>query len=192
MNKILFLSLLAATIISCTKKDVYDPIPQPDMHYVDLHNAEIGSGNFKSVDINADGTTDFSFGTLLVGDPLLKRDRLQFYAYSFINTNLAVNDAEETPALSRDEKVTTVMPGYTWYQISAIVLAEKITPLNGAVYWDGKWKTAAHKYLPVQVEKNSQLFNGWIELSFDTVTQKLTLHRAGISRKPGVDVIAGR
>jgi hypothetical protein len=57
--------------------------------------------------------------------------------------------------------------------------------------WEGNWKTATKKYLPIQVRKNNLRFNGWIELTVDTLHEKIILHRAAISKAGEKEIIAG-
>jgi len=45
--------------------------------------------------------------------------------------------------------------------------------------------------LPIQIERNGRLYNGWIELSFSTANEKLILHKAAISVEEGRTVRAG-
>jgi hypothetical protein len=108
-----------------------------------------------------------------------------------VKTNLLVDGEEQTPVKNRNEKIGSVHEGYNWFEISAIVLAEKITPVLGDVNWQGPWKNVVHKYLPVQLDKNGKLYNGWIEVSFDTTKEKLVLHRCGISKEADKSVLAG-
>ena len=61
----------------------------------------------------------------------------------------------------------------------------------GREYWEGKWKTRSHKYLPLQIQKNGKRYNGWVELSCDTGSQKTILHKAAISKKEESAVRAG-
>ena len=131
------------------------------------------------------------FNTLLLGDAIGQRDRLQFYANSSIDAFQPVNEQEETPILSKDAPISLHFPGFTWYDITAIVLAEKVMLVSGETYWDGLWKNASHKYLPVQVKKNGQSFLGWVEMSFDKTAEKLILHKAAISTVAGREIKAG-
>jgi hypothetical protein len=193
MNKLLLLAFTLFLFSSCEKNPVCEEPENPyaRMHYTDLQNFEVKYGTYKRVDVDGDGTTDYSFETLLVGDALGQRDRLQFYANSKIETYQPVNESEQVPQLSAGEMVRMQYPGYTWYEITAIVLAEKITPVTGQPYWDGQWKTASHKYLPIMIRKNGQRFYGWVELSFDTAAEKMILHRAAISIEAEREVKAG-
>jgi len=195
MRKILFILSIAVIIVACTKEPVR-PKPEPpstyhpEMIYSDLKNAEVYYGKPQFVDVDQDGSKDFSFGVLLVGDPILQRDRLQFYTYSGIKRNLLNNDVDESPMLNKRDSISKNHPGYTWWEISNIVLTEKITDYNGS-YWQGLWKNADHKYLPIQIEKDRKLYHGWIELSFDSAEEKLILHRSAISKEEDKLVLAG-
>jgi hypothetical protein len=160
------------------------------MKYTNLQEATVDHLHPRSVDIDKDGINDFSFGVLLVGDPVLERDRLQFLAHSKPNTNLLNNNEDQSPVLNRLDIISKTHSGYEWFEISAIVLAEKITTMAES-FWEGLWKNATHKYLPVQVKKNNKFYNGWIELSFDANTEQLILHRAAISTEENRDAKAG-
>ena len=191
MKHILSLAMLTLSLTSCYRDSTGYLEQQLNMRYTELKDAEMGPGVTKRVDLDGDGTTDFSFNTLLVGDPVLMRDRLQFYVNSKIKTNLLNDNNDESPVFNKGEQIKLTHAGYTWYEISAIVLTEKITPLSSPVFWQGLWKNAHHKYLPVQIEKTGGIYIGWIELSFNQVTQKLILHRAAISTLPNTPVKAG-
>lgn len=195
MRKIILILSAAFTMVACTKEPVR-PKPEPpsssypEMIYSDLKNIEVYYGKSQFVDVDHDGSKDFSFGVLLVGDPILQRDRMQFYTYSSVKRNLLNNDVDESPMLSKSDSISKNHPGYTWWEISAIVLAEKITDYNGS-YWQGLWKNADHKYLPIQIEKDKKLYHGWIELSFNPAEEKLILHRSAISKEEDKPVLAG-
>lgn len=184
-------------LFSFCKKD-YDntPLPgqpaHPVMQYTNLQHVEVVDMNRKYIDIDADGKSDFFFEVLPVADPLLQRGRLQFYVYSRIHSSLLNADPDLTPALQADDSIQASVPGYDWWEISAPVLAEEITPNNGASYWTGNWKNAAEKYLPVRLRKDSKHYFGWIKMTLDTATRKLILHKAGLSTEADKAVKAGR
>ncbi len=188
----LFVFVLAASLLSACTKDPLEPGPSPlpVMRYNDLQNAEVRFSQAKSVDIDNDGKADFYFGVTLVGDPLLKRDRWQYIAHSKVGTHLLNDEHDQSPMLHKGDWVYASQPGYQWFEISAIVLAEKIVTMT-ETYWEGLWKNAAHKYLPVQLQKDQKTYNGWIELSFDAGSEKLILHRSAISTEANKAVKAG-
>lgn len=192
MNKLLTLTLAVLLLSSCDKEVCEEPgLLHPRMQYTDLQNFEVKYGTTKRVDVDGNGTTDYYFETLLVGDALGQRDRLQFYADSRIDTYLPVNESEQVPQLSTGDMVKAQYNTYTWYEISAIVLAEKITPVTGQPYWEGPWKNVSHKFLPIMIRKDGQRYYGWIELSFDTAAEKMILHRAAIASEADKEVKAG-
>jgi hypothetical protein len=193
MKNYLVLSLLVIVLASCDKETCIeqptDPV-HPAMIYKDLSDAVVKYGMGQAIDVDNDGSIDFRFRVELVGDPILQRDRMQFQATSTIKRNL-LNDADDqSPMLQKNELIKPVFPGYTWYEISSILLVEKITTLT-TTYWQGRWKEAAHHYLPIQVEKSGHLYQGWIEISFDQQNERLLIHRSAICKVEDVEVKAG-
>lgn len=191
LQKWIWLLLLTAAFSSCRKNNSIVPESNAVMQYLNLQNTKLLFEQSMIIDINKDGTADFLFATLLVGDPVLKRDRKQFYAYSLKAAYLLNDNEDQSPVFNKGEAIADVVNGFQWYEVSAIVLAEKIVPLTGAPFWTGSWKATDHKYLPVQVKKNEKLYNGWIELSFDSTAENLILHKAAICTVPGKPIKAG-
>lgn len=194
MRKIFIIATISILAVACKKENTKPTIPSvpshPLMSYKNLGDKEVKYGQSQYVDIDNDGSIDFKFSVLLVGDPVLQRDRVQFYANSGIKRNLLNNQVDESPILNKGDSVGKVHNGYTWWEISSIVLAEKIVEYSGS-HWEGLWKNADHNYLPVQIEKNSKLYHGWVELSFNTAEEKLILHKAAISTEEERSVMAG-
>lgn len=195
MTKYLLLATVTLMLVACGKEKPLEPVvPPPSSHplmaYKDLQNKEVKYGKYQYIDVDNDGSGDILFDVLLLGDPVLQRDRVQFYANSRVKRNLLNNSVDESPMLNKGDTISKKHPGYDWWEISAIVLAEKIITDNGTS-WQGLWKNADHKYLPIQFEKNSKLYHGWIELSFNTAEEKLILHKAAISTEEEKSVQAG-
>lgn len=200
MRKILFMKrfivpLVACIILASCKKDkVHIPPPpeHPQMTYTDFQNFEIGQGTSKQFDIDGNGSIDFMFGTILIGDPILIRDRLQFLGLSAVSAYVLADPFNNSLVLNGGATIASAAPaGFGWFEVQDILLAEKITPMNGPVFWEGNWKDASHKYLPLQVRKDGQVYNGWIELSMNKATEKLILHKAAVSKEAGKNVKAG-
>ena len=192
MKKLLIIGIASVLLVACSKKPPINPpgITHPQMVYKNLADKEVKYGQIQYVDVDNDGSNDFRFDVLLVGDPILQRDRVQFYANSGIKRNLLNNQVDESPVLSKGDSVKKFHNGYTWWEISSIVLVEKIIENTGS-HWEGLWKNANHVYLPIQIEKNNKLYHGWIELSFDTTGEKLILHKAAVSTEEDRSVQAG-
>ncbi len=195
MKKIVHV-VLAAIVLAACKKTKPDPLPlspepHPVMQYTDLQNTSVPFGQIKRLDLNNDGVDDFLVSTLLVGDPVLQRDRRQYYISSSTETRFLQNGANQSPILNKNDQIMSQHPGYTWLEVTSVLLAEKIIPMAGNPFWQGDWKQANHHYLPVQVKKNGNFFHGWIELSFDTVQETIILHRAALCTEAGKAIKAG-
>lgn len=196
MKNLFLFSLVILVLAGCKKENTehnvppVSSLPHPVMIYKSFEGTQVSYRRPVFLDIDNDGIKDFSFGVILVGDPILQRDRLQFYANSGQKRNLLNDEMDQSPVLNLMDPISKTYTGYTWYQLSAILLAEKIITFNGN-YWDGQWKNASHKFLPVQEEKNGKLYQGWIEISFDTMNEVLIIHKSGISTEEGREVKAG-
>lgn len=182
--------LITLAAVACIKQASED-VPHPNMQYTYLQNLELKENEYYHLDIDANGTPDFTFYTQLVGDPVLKQDRRQFLAGSKVETSLLNNENDESPRLNKGDKITVNHKNYNWYELSSLVLAEKVTPEEGSIFWQGQWKDARHNYLPVQLAKGGKVFLGWVEISFNQQEQKLVLHKAAISTESGKEIRAG-
>ncbi|RZK08844.1 MAG: hypothetical protein EOO46_13900 [Flavobacterium sp.] len=183
--------IAAFAAVACMKKEAIDTLPHPAMEYTDLNGLEIGDREYYNLDVDANGTVDFTFSTRSVGDPILKQDRLQYLAGSKIETNLLNNANDDSPKMVRGEKIGINHKGYNWYELSSVLLAEKVNPLEGASWWQGVWKDADHNYLPLQLIKAGKLYHGWVEISFNALKGKLVLHKAAICTESNKEIKAG-
>lgn len=183
--------ILLVLFSSCQKEGDYFPLPShPKMKYTNV-NEQVKFGSHAILDIDGNGTRDFIFSTLLVGDPVFQRDRRQYYINSTIETYLLVNGQEQSPVLNKGDRIASNHPGFNWFEISAIVLTEKIIPVASNPFWQGPWQQANRKYMPIQVKRGGQVFHGWVEMSFNITEEVLIIHRAAISTMPSVAILAG-
>jgi hypothetical protein len=184
-------ALLLAT--GCKKTPCVCP-PEPDdpkMEYTALNDKTVAFNSGYWFDLDKDGQNDFGFSTLLVGDPILRRDYRQYSIVSNFYTYCQVNDNEETPVLQKGDKIGSVpLQGFHWYNASHVVIAQKIVEESG-ISWSGNWRQVAHAYQPVSILKGDKTYYGWIELSFDMQNERIILHRAAVAKEAGVEVKAG-
>jgi hypothetical protein len=196
MKKYLLL-LLPILFMACEKKNrAVQPIPipvsPPQMQYTDLNNTPVRFGQWQMVNPDGDNITDLLFSTVLIGDPVLRRDRRQYFVSAGFDVFLLTDANEQTPLFNSGDKITIAnTPGYNWFNASSVVLAEKIIEETGPDRWEGNWKNANHKYLAIQLKKGDLHYNGWVELSFKTDTEELVLHRAAMTTEPGKTITAG-
>jgi hypothetical protein len=185
--------LLLLLSTACKKKSFEVPAPAaPLMHYINQNNITAGVAQTISLDLDNDGIKDLYFSSQLVGDPVSQSDKRQFLVTGAFNTFFAVNSSEQMPVLSTGDMISQQsFPQYEWYNTSQVVLAEKIITLTQPPYWQGQWKSANHNYIPLYIRKDDNIYFGWFELSFDTVTEKIILHSSAISKEKNKAVKAG-
>ena len=169
-------------------------VPLPAMEYFDLHDREINDHTTGLLlDVNHDGRNDLAFTTLLVGDPINQVDKLQILISSNIAINLPVNSNEEVPVMNNGANIPIGnFDGYRWFELSSIMLVQKITSFTEPPVWEGHWKNAVHKFLPFQVADSGKFYNGWVEISTDITGEKMLLHKAAISKEADAMIKAGK
>jgi hypothetical protein len=192
MKHILFVAFIAC-LASC-KKDTEIKTPTIPMMYKDLSSRVVNITTPAGIDINGDGPSDVWFEIFHTGDDIQEKDEHLFRVTQGEESKLLVNEQEESPIISKGDVIKiNGNAGYEWEANANIELAKRTLYRNAAApTWEGVWKNAQRKYLAVQVNKNGSLFNGWIELSFDTATEKVILHRSGFSLEAGADILAGQ
>jgi len=165
---------------------------QPSMTYLDLKDTAVGFNRAVILDIDKDGATDIYFTTLLVGDPVMQQDKMQWLLTGGFDTNFPVNANESIPVLGLNDAITVKdPPGYNWYNASAVVLVQKIISVAAPPVWAGDWKKVSHRYIPFQLIKATGVYNGWIEVSFSTGNEKLVLHKTAVCKEQNKDIKAG-
>lgn len=188
---LLFIVLLNA----CKKENTVMPPGNyfhPKMEYTELGGKEITFNKSQHIDLENDGKRDFSFVTVFIGDPIFKRDIIQFSATSTADRMLLVDNNDDSPIFNKGDFISgNNTPGYNWHEVVITPLAQKFIEDQKPVYWIGAWKNVIHKYLAFQVMKNGQYFNGWFEISMDTSLEKLIIHRAAVCKEHKADVKAG-
>jgi hypothetical protein len=194
MKKMTLLFGVAIFLYACKKDPVGTPlIPSVKMIYKNLSDSAVVFGRSASFDLDGNGEKDIFFNTMLVGDPISQQDKKQWLVISSFNTNLPVNINENIPVLNLNDSIPVAdFSGYNWYNASSILLSQKIISTMSPPYWEGTWKDALHRFIPLQLKRNNSLFNGWVEVSFDKVQEKVTLHKAAVSEEPNKMVIAGK
>ncbi|MFT3843467.1 MAG: hypothetical protein QM725_00290 [Lacibacter sp.] len=194
MKKHFFLFAILAIFIfsSCKRIEIDITIPE-GMTYVNLNNRTVAFQQGPVVlDIDHNSETDLIFSVWLVGDPILEQDKRQFRVSSGIHTRLAVNANEETPVMGIGDRIyLSAFNGYNWFEVSSIILVQRVEGLYGPIFWTGNWQAAYHRYLPFQLVRNGQRYNGWIELTVDISQEKIILHKAAYSNLPEKKIRAG-
>ena len=186
--------LLLMMVVACSKPPPEPPVrPHPSMLVKDLADSSLAFGKIAHYDLDNNGEKDVLFSTQLVGDPVEQKDKRQWMVTSSFNANLPVNSSEHIPVLRYLDSIPlNNFSGYTWYNASNILLSQKIITMTTLPFWEGDWKEASHHFVPIQLKKQDGLYNGWIEVSFNITTEKLTLHKAAICTEVNKSILAGK
>src|SRR5689334_19528884 len=121
MTRLFVCSILMFSVVSCTKEK--PPVitePDPVMNYIDLRNSAVTPQKHYGLDVDGNGTIDLYFTTTLIGDPILKQDRLDYDVTSTVSVNLQVIDNSEIGKRMNKGEVISKNPaeGYMWYEIT--------------------------------------------------------------------------
>ncbi|HSC54016.1 MAG TPA: hypothetical protein VLC98_10360 [Phnomibacter sp.] len=192
MKNTLRIVLLTILFAACDKPLPPPPVVKnPEMHYVDFGNKSIAFGGYLRADLDNDAHFDLSFTTMILGDPITQSDRKQYLLNFGLDTYNPVNAEEKTPVLAKGAVISdNAFSGYNWYNASQIMLSQKVITATSE-RWEGDWKNADHQYIALCILKNNSRHYGWVEISFNTETAKLTVHRSGVSKTPEKPVLAG-
>lgn len=182
-NKFIFLLLLL--FFSCRKSNgERGDLIVPPMEYQEGISQVITPGNGFKFDADLDGKPDLLFSTRLVGDPIRSVDKMQFFVLSYPTASLSVDSLENVPKLHAGDSIPFLnFRGYTWYPASSVLLVEKIVG-NEPEHWEGGWRDAWHAFLPFQCKRANLEYTGWVELTVDTISAQLIVHRAALCGQP--------
>ena len=189
-------AIFILVIITGCGKTVQPTPPQeihPQMSYIDLADTAIVFGRKASFDLDVNGEKDVYFSTQLVGDPIYQQDKRQWLLSGSLNTVFPVNTIESIPVLQLNDSIhSNAFSGYNWYNVGDLLLTQQIISMNIPPYWAGDWKEAAHRFMPIQINRNNALYNGWVELSFNITNEKLILHKAAVCKEVNKAIKAGK
>jgi hypothetical protein len=164
------------------------------MQYTPLANKEVVANQQQQIDIDGDQRVDFSIEAKVTTDALVETISFEISSsqknYSFIEHNNE-NGLVTIPALNLGDTILTVCKGNKqWKASKNMLLVKKIYSFSDdETIWEGNWKAAQNKYLPIQVSRNGGYYNGWIELSVDALNDKIILHRAALINFSDRDII---
>ena len=194
MKKTIWPGLILMMAVACRKPPPEPPVqPHPSMLVKDLADSSLAFGRIASFDLDDNGEKDVLFSTQLVGDPVEQKDKKQWMVTTSFNANLPINSTEHIPVLRYLDSIPLHdFSGYAWYNASSILLSQKTLSMTTPPFWEGDWKEASHRFVPIQLKKQDGLYNGWIEVSFSTANEKLTLHKAAICKEANNSIIAGK
>lgn len=190
---ILILSVLIFAGCSKTEDRSVEEMSQVKMKYKCLGNLQIPFQKTFSYDLDDDGKKDLFITSQLIGKPSEQSDYQSYYFMGGSSTYSPIDVEDQTPVLNAGDIIGEDMNlNHEWYNVPQVCIAEKIIPISGNDYWQGKWKNVSHKYLAFALKKDGKYTYGWLELSFSKNLGTVILHCIGFAEESGKNVIAGK
>lgn len=195
MRNIIILSISMAMITGCKKEkpepEVQRPKDAPQMEIKSIDDT-VRFGKSYLLHVDNDRDVDFSVASFIIGDAATALDRRVWEWRSGSHAQLALDQQEQTPMLNLYDSISAGSFGnFQWLPYSTTLLLQKLVKANQPDTWDGNWANANHNFLPIKIFRNDQHFGGWVEISFLKASEKLVIHRAAVSKLPGVRTYAG-
>ena len=193
MQKIFIIAALVVAACSCKKKSDSPAVTPPqEMLYTNLNNVEAGQQQPRSVDADGDGVTDINVTVLAVLDPIAGADKYKFNVSGAAHTDFPVNASDSMPILQQGASIGNfAFPNYSWVSAATVLLAQKTVTSPPPAVWSGPWKDKSNVYFAFRILKNNRFYYGWCQISFNTTTEKVILHKVAVSKVDGGVVKAG-
>jgi hypothetical protein len=155
----------------------------------------LATGKFTIITVNLIGNEqpELLFDLYRVGDPIEKADKWMWTVVTGSRTYLAIDLQNEIPVLNSGNSIPVQNFGeYEWFPANEGNLMVRKESEDGSISWSGRWLNVAKKYIAVSPAQDGKRYNAWIEISTNSTTQSLILHRAGVSKIPDVAILAGK
>jgi hypothetical protein len=180
--------LLITFLISCGKENP-TVTKAPAIEYVNLHDTAVASGQVV-LDLNIDSKLDLLFYIEYVS--AMPHDFGEFRVVPQIESFVLATAATPKVFNKNDVIQHENNPGFTWSDDPVILVKRfyPVEPENG--YWEGAWKNSQNKYLGLQLTKDNKKYSAWVRISVVNDKSRMILHDAGISKEPGVNIVAGQ
>jgi hypothetical protein len=187
MKHKLILLISIGVIISCQKKNTVEEPPHPVMRYQDFQDQTISlSDPPLFIDIDNNGADNLILSVNVSFNPSTGVTEKRADIICIAGTYIPIMSGTQAPILNYGDKISiNEFAGYSWYNAWRAILASKqLSPQPGD--WIGNWNNKTHKYIPFLLDPSGIVRYGWIELSFDSATEKITVHKTGIVFPSGI------
>lgn len=192
-KQLLLISCATLLMMSCSKKET--PVPQTSVEYLNLNNTVVTANNVLTIDLDKDGTADFTVTKELREGDAGENDLLEFRVTSVGQHRILMLD-NGTPARKEEGvliKNEDELP-YRWDPLLSAALVTRVLTLDIAnSYWQGEWMNQYNKYLAVQLIKDGKAYQGWIQISFSQILPtRIIVHDAAYNKIAGQPIKAGQ
>lgn len=142
--------------------------------------------NQDTIDLNNDGNDDFSWEIQYVGNETTT-DAI-YSIYPINNAKILYNsNYGRLPFEVNDTIKFEAVAPFIWYHFSADLASFR----SNTRKWNGQW-AGRTGYLPVKISINDSLHCAWINLTLDTLNQKIKFNFSNYNLKQNSDFIIRR
>ncbi len=186
----IFVALAIMLAVGCKEKKAIEIPSRNDVEYTDLKDCVVDYNTPQVLDLNKDGTADFHVVSVFVYDN--SNDQLEFKAIS-MNENMIYTDYLAPKVFDKNETISANNSiAFNWNRYNPILVTRIFTIDPANSYWEGAWKNKTEKYLGIKVKVNGESYSGWISISYSPNSSRIILHDCALSKKAGVDIVAGK
>lgn len=182
MKTLIQFFVLIVLVSACRDEEVR---PEPSIVHRDLHEVKAGYLTPFLLDVDLDGTFDYSFSVSLIGSSGSEERHFRMVPL-WSNRALVAND----DVIPLDEGAEVAV--YKHFAKFVESLAVKTTA-SGVISWSGNWKDASGKFVGLDFKGNDgHSYFGWVRLSFSQNEEKIIVHELAYSRPSQSMIKAGQ
>jgi hypothetical protein len=196
-NYCIFTLISVITLFSCKKPN--PTIPATDIvHKVVNRAVKASDPNPMAVDINDDGTIDYSYFAQLMANSA--GDHL-YIGVNPIGENLTkmgppdddrfLNMGDASALSSGNNINDDLLPSKLWSADFAF-LAVRNTSMQNNITYEGAWGDGNGYFMPLRLYVKDKTFYGWAHLKFNKTTEQLILIEYAWNRNAGQELKAGQ
>ncbi len=167
---------LSAFFAGCAAYDDGDPMPESTVLYTEVNGENtVAYGSFASVDLDQDGTADFSLSVSLRNDST--GESQDFMIASLRDSRIILNDLNALPYEAGFEVGEDISQDLiAWSAETGLIFSRlESSGSSNDITWLGPWREVTEGYLGVSIRKENQYHFGWIKLATDVSNNKLTV-----------------
>lgn len=139
-----------------------------------------------SIDLNNDGNDDIYWKRRYIGNETTTDAIYSIYPINDAEILYSTHYSEFPFEVNDTIKFQAVAPFY-WYPLRADLASYRYNTHQ----WNGRW-VGTTGYLPVKISIKDSLHCAWINLTMDTLTQKIKFNFSSYNNKPNSDFIISK
>jgi len=184
ISTLVALALIIATEIEKVSKDAAEV--NTVAHFVPATEASFGYASPYYLDIDKDGTNDFSFQTVSFGENGTVNTEYLVYPMNdnevmHVEGSAAITEAGET--ITGDLKAGNL----SWSEEPAEIIESSYD--GNTMKWNGTWSGGRDQYLGIKLVKDGRSYLGWVRIEVSPETEKAYITDYAINRSAGQQLV---